>query len=151
MTIKHPAPIDKQLCFALYSTSLAMTQLYKPLLEPLGLTYPQYLVMLILWEEDGVSLKSIGAQLNQKSGSLTPVLKRLEQDGFVERVRDTQDERTLNIKLTQKGEALRQPASKVGPIVADACGFEMNELAALKTCLEKLRDNLLESEISLEC
>ncbi len=124
-----------------------MTQLYKPLLDPLGLTYPQYLIMLILWQEDGVGLKDIGARLGgQKSGSLTPVLKRLEKDGFVERERDAKDERALSIKLTQKGDALRAPAAKIGPCIAEACGFQMNEMAALKTCLEKLRENLTESE-----
>ncbi|WP_373235996.1 MarR family winged helix-turn-helix transcriptional regulator [Cohaesibacter celericrescens] len=142
----HPAPIDKQLCFALYSTSLAMTQLYKSLLEPIGLTYPQYLVMLILWEEDSVSLKTIGGQLGQKSGSLTPVLKRLEQDGFVERVRDASDERALNIKLTDKGEALRQKASCIGPAIADASGLQPSEMTALRNSLEKLRENLMQSE-----
>ncbi|PLW75061.1 MarR family winged helix-turn-helix transcriptional regulator [Cohaesibacter celericrescens] len=142
----HPAPIDKQLCFALYCTSLAMTQLYKSLLEPIGLTYPQYLVMLILWEEDSVSLKTIGGQLGQKSGSLTPVLKRLEQDGFVERVRDASDERALNIKLTDKGEALRQKASSIGPAIADASGLQPSEMTALRNSLEKLRENLMQSE-----
>ena len=142
MYITHPAPIDKQLCFALYSASLAMTQLYKPLLEPLGLTYPQYLVMLILWEEDGLTLKDIGTQLAQKSGALTPVLKRLEQDGLVERIRDDHDERALNIKLTENGVALREPAAKIGPCVADACGMPQADLDVLKSSLEELRKNL---------
>nr|WP_321458138.1 MarR family transcriptional regulator [uncultured Cohaesibacter sp.] len=138
-------PLDRQLCFSLYSASLAMTQIYKPLLEPLGLTYPQYLIMLILWEHDGVSLKDIGARLGQKSGALTPVLKRLEQDGLVERIRDEKDERALNIKLTEKGEELRQEAAKVGPCVAEACGMPIPELIELKAKLEELRENLLET------
>ncbi|WP_319484010.1 MarR family transcriptional regulator [uncultured Cohaesibacter sp.] len=139
-------PLDRQLCFSLYSASLAMTQLYKPLLEPLGLTYPQYLIMLILWEKDGVSLKDIGSRLGQKSGALTPVLKRLEQDGLVKRVRDEKDERALNISLTEKGEALRKPASKVAPCVAEACGMSIPELIDLKAKLEELRKNLLDSQ-----
>ena len=139
-------PLDRQLCFSLYSASLSMTQLYKPLLEPLGLTYPQYLIMLILWEQDGVSLKLIGARLGQKSGALTPVLKRLEQDGLVERIRDEKDERALNIKLTDKGEALRKDAAKVGPCVAEACGMPIPELVELKAKLEKLRSNLLNAQ-----
>nr|WP_319390182.1 MarR family transcriptional regulator [uncultured Cohaesibacter sp.] len=139
-------PLDRQLCFSLYSTSLAMTQLYKPLLEPLGLTYPQYLIMLILWEKDGVSLKDIGARLGQKSGALTPVLKRLEQDGLVRRIRDEKDERALKISLTEKGAALRKPASEVGPCVAEACGMSIPELIELKEILEALRKNLLESQ-----
>ncbi|WP_319411080.1 MarR family transcriptional regulator [uncultured Cohaesibacter sp.] len=139
-------PLDRQLCFSLYSASLAMTQLYKPLLAPLGLTYPQYLIMLILWEHDGVSLKDIGGRLGQKSGALTPVLKRLEQDGLVQRIRDEKDERALNIKLTEQGEALRKEAAKVGPCVAEACGMPIPELVALKAKLEELRTNLLASE-----
>ena len=115
--MKDIMPLDRQLCFSLYSASLAMTQLYKPLLEPLGLTYPQYLIMLILWEHDGVSLKDIGAKLGQKSGALTPVLKRLEQDGRVERIRDEKDERALNIRLTEKGKALRTEGGKGWPPV----------------------------------
>ena len=125
-------PLDRQLCFSLYSASLAMTQLYKPLLEPLGLTYPQYLIMLILWEHDGVSLKDIGTKLGQKSGALTPVLKRLEQDGLVERVRDEKDERALNIRLTEKGKELRTEACQGWPLCgrslryadSGACGAE---------------------------
>nr|WP_321982077.1 MarR family transcriptional regulator [uncultured Cohaesibacter sp.] len=139
-------PLDRQLCFSLYSASLAMTQFYKPLLEPLGLTYPQYLIMLILWEHDGVSLKDIGTKLGQKSGALTPVLKRLEQDGLVERVRDEKDERALNIRLTEKGKDLRTEAAKVGPCVAEACGMPIPELVELKAKLEALRKNLLQAQ-----
>ncbi|WP_321449139.1 MarR family transcriptional regulator [uncultured Cohaesibacter sp.] len=139
-------PLDRQLCFSLYSASLAMTQLYKPLLEPLGLTYPQYLIMLILWEHDGVSLKDIGTKLGQKSGALTPVLKRLEQDGLVQRVRDEKDERALNIRLTEKGKELRIEAAKVGPCVAEACGMPIPELVELKAKLEVLRKNLLKAQ-----
>ena len=144
--MKDIMPLDRQLCFSLYSASLAMTQLYKPLLEPLGLTYPQYLIMLILWEHDGVSLKDIGAKLGQKSGALTPVLKRLEQDGRVERIRDEKDERALNIRLTEKGKALRTEAAKVGPCVAEACGMPIAELVEMKSKLEELRRNLLQAQ-----
>ena len=140
-----PAPLDRQLCFALYSASLAMTQLYKPLLAPLGLTYPQYLIMLILWEKDGRSLKEIGAQLGQKSGALTPVLKRMEQDGLLERVRDTSDERALSIRLTKAGEALRGEAAKIGPDIVKACGVPFEGLVSLHGQLVQLRDNLTEA------
>lgn len=141
-TPDHPAPLDKQLCFSLYSASLAMTHLYKPLLEPLGLTYPQYLVMLILWQDDGLTLKEIGRRLGQKSGALTPVLKRLEQDGLLERVKDEKDERALNIRLTEKGLALSDPASTVGPCIVDACSMSMGDLIDLKNTLDSLRKNL---------
>ncbi|WP_316861537.1 MarR family transcriptional regulator [uncultured Cohaesibacter sp.] len=142
MTKNQPGTIDQQLCFSLYSASLAMTQLYKPLLEPLGLTYAQYLIMLILWEKDGISLKDIGERLGQKSGALTPVLKRLEQDALVERIRDTRDERALSIKLTTKGDAMRHEAASVGPCIARACGMPLPDLIDLKARLDLLRSNL---------
>ena len=140
-----PAPLDRQLCFALYSASLAMTQIYKPLLKPLGLTYPQYLIMLILWEKDGRTLKEIGAQLGQKSGALTPVLKRMEQDGLLERVRDEGDERALNIRLTESGWALRAKAANVGNSVLGACSVSIEGLVDLHTQLVQLRDNLTDA------
>ena len=143
MTFNHPAPLDKQFCFSLYSASLAMTQVYKTMLEPLGLTYPQYLVMLILWEEDGIGLKDIGKKLGQKSGALTPVLKRLEEDGLVQRVRSSKDERALRIGLTEKGAALREAAADIGPCIFEACGLRPSELTSLKERLDQLRNNLL--------
>lgn len=141
----NPVALDNQLCFALYSTSLAMTQMYKPLLDPLGLTYPQYLVMMILWQEDGIGLKDIGARLGQQSGALTPVIKRLEQEGRVTRVRDPQDERALRIQLTAEGRALREQAVGIGQCVIDVCGLDMDELVDLKGKIEKLRANIQNS------
>lgn len=142
MDLEHPLKLEQQLCFSLYSTSLAMTQLYKPLLEPLGLTYPQYLVMLILWQQDGIGLKDIAQQLGQKPGALTPVIKRLEQDGVVIRSRRPDDERALAIFLSEKGKALKLPAAKVGECVAEACGMPLQELIQLRETLIKLRHNL---------
>src|SRR3954463_1874064 len=92
--------LDNQLCFALYSASLAMTKLYKPLLDELGLTYPQYLVMLVLWEGDGRTVSELGERLSLDSGTLTPLLKRLEAAQLVSRIRDTEDERRVHIMLT---------------------------------------------------
>src|SRR6187200_246404 len=92
--------LDNQLCFALYSSSLAMTKLYKPLLDPLGLTYPQYLVMLVLWEGDGVTVSELGQRLMLDSGTLTPLLKRLESAGVLQRLRDVADERRVLVRLT---------------------------------------------------
>jgi DNA-binding MarR family transcriptional regulator len=91
-TVNPALLLDNQLCFALYSTSLAMTKLYKPLLETLGLTYPQYLVMLVLWERDGLMVSELGERLFLDSGTLTPLLKRLESYGLIARIRDVQDE-----------------------------------------------------------
>lgn len=98
--------LDRQLCFALYAASLAMTKAYKPLLAPLGLTYPQYLVMLVLWEGDGITVSQLGARLTLDSGTLTPLLKRLEALALVQRQRDTADERRVLLRLTAAGQAL---------------------------------------------
>lgn len=105
--------LNNQLCFALYTASRAVTRAYRPLLDDLGLTYPQYLVMLVLWEQDGVTVKHIGERLLLDSGTLTPLLKRLEADGIVSRRRDPEDERRRLIALTEKGDALREGASTV--------------------------------------
>ncbi|MBW8902225.1 MAG: MarR family transcriptional regulator, partial [Massilia sp.] len=98
--------LENQFCFALYSASHAMTKTYKPLLDRLGLTYPQYLVMLVLWEQDGILVKDIGARLFLDSGTLTPLLKRLEASGMLERNRDPLDERQVRISLSEEGRAL---------------------------------------------
>lgn len=135
--------LDHQLCFALYSASLAMTRLYKPLLEPLGLTYPQYLVMLVLWEGDGLSVSQVGERLALDSGTLTPLLKRLEAQGLVQRLRDTADERRVLLQLTASGRALKQRAQKVPPAVFQASGCTLGELSALTAKLQDLREHLL--------
>ena len=114
MARKHaadmPLRLDNQICFAVYSTAHAFNRVYKPLLDKLGLTYPQYLVMLVLWERDGVPVKDIGERLFLDSGTLTPLLKRLEAAELVRRTRSTEDERQVLIALTPKGEALREKA-----------------------------------------
>lgn len=135
--------LDHQLCFALYSASLAMTRLYKPLLEPLGLTYPQYLVMLVLWEGDGLAVSQLGDRLALDSGTLTPLLKRLEAQGLVQRLRDTQDERRVLLQLTSAGRALKERALGVPPAVFSATGCTLGELTALTARLNSLRGHLL--------
>ena len=134
--------IDSQLCFSLYSTSLAMTQFYKGLLEPLGLTYSQYIVLLVLWEQDGVTLNYIADKLNQQSGALTPVLKRIEALGLLQRNRNPENERELQVFLTRKGKAMRAKAVKINQCVADACGLEESELTDLKRNIDDLREQL---------
>jgi len=134
--------LDHQLCFALYSSSLAMTKLYKPLLEPLGLTYPQYLAMLVLWEGDGLTVSELGQRLQLDSGTLTPLLKRLEASGLVQRQRDSADERRVLLHLTAAGRALKLRAAKVPPQVACAAGCSLDELAALTRRLKQLRDQI---------
>jgi MarR family transcriptional regulator, organic hydroperoxide resistance regulator len=134
--------LDNQLCFALYSTSLAMTKLYKPLLDELGLTYPQYLVMLVLWEEDGPMVSELGERLYLDSGTLTPLLKRLEAAGFIARMRDTQDERRVHITLTAAGRKLKAKAQKIPGCVRTASQCSLGELMQLKQQLRGLRDRL---------
>ncbi|RBO80252.1 MarR family winged helix-turn-helix transcriptional regulator [Marinomonas aquiplantarum] len=144
MKPNDPLLLDNQLCFALYSTSLAMTQFYKEPLAKIGLTYPQYTIMLILWEQDGVSLKHIAQALGQKSGALTPVIKRMEGDGLVQRLRGVEDDRSLSIALTEKGRALREQGLEVNRCVAEACGIEMQEVIALRDQLNRLKAKLME-------
>lgn len=134
--------LDNQVCFALYSASLAMTKLYKPLLEAIGLTYPQYLVMLVLWEQDGLTVSELGERLYLDSGTLTPLLKRLETGGNLRRERDAEDERRVRISLTEAGRALRDKAEAIPPCVLESSQCTLPELVALTGQLKTLRDRL---------
>lgn len=134
--------LDHQLCFALYSSSLAMTKLYGPLLAELGLTYPQYLAMLALWERDGPGVGELGERLHLDSGTLTPLLKRLEALGLIERRRSDSDERRVHIHLTTSGRRLRQRALKVPACVLAATQCAPAELVGLVTELKQLRERL---------
>jgi DNA-binding MarR family transcriptional regulator len=134
--------LDNQLCFALYSASLAMTKLYKPLLEELGLTYPQYLVMLVLWEQDGLMVSELGQRLFLDSGTLTPLLKRLESAGHVARIRDVEDERRVHITLTAQGRKLKARAAKVPGCIREASQCSLGELVQLKKQLHRLRERM---------
>ena len=135
-------PLRKQLCFAVYSASHAFTRAYRILLEPLGLTYPQYLVLLVLWERDGMRVKEIGAQLFLDSGTLTPLLKRLEGLGYVRRVRDPADERQVTILLTSAGQALEHKAVSIPQDLACMLQIEMEEMEELIQRLARLRSTL---------
>jgi DNA-binding MarR family transcriptional regulator len=134
--------LDNQLCFAVYSTAHAFNRVYKPLLDALGLTYPQYLVMMVLWERDGQTVSAIGERLILDSGTLTPLLKRLEAAGLVRRSRNPDDERQVNIALTPKGAALRDKARGNPNAILCATGQPAEALLALKDDLLKLRDAL---------
>ena len=134
--------LRNQLCFAVYSTAHAFNRLYKPLLETLGLTYPQYLVMMVLWEQDGRAVKDIGRALRLDSGTLTPLLKRLEGMELLRRERDSQDERVVRITLTEPGRALKERARAVPEQAACAIGLEGGDIAALRDRLLRLRDTL---------
>jgi len=140
--------LDRQLCFALYAAQRAFTRTYAELLEPLGLTYPQYLVFLALWERDGRAVHDLGTCLALDSGTLTPLLKRLEQRGLVERRRDSADERVVKIFLTAAGRALRTKAKKIPVQLAAKAGFtaaNAGELERLRGELAALADRLTSS------
>ena len=135
--------LDNQLCFALYSTSLAMTKIYKPLLAPLGLTYPQYLAMLVLWEQDGVMVSELGERLYLDSGTLTPLLKRLEATGLIARLRDVADERRVRVTLTSAGRKLKARAAAIPACVVSAAGSSLSDLASLTRQVQALRLKLV--------
>lgn len=134
--------LDEQLCFPLYAASRAMTATYRPRLERLGLTYPQYLVMLALWEQDGRSVGEVCHALALDSGTLSPLLKRLEAAGLVQRQRAADDERRVDIQLTERGRALREQARGIPAEMAEACGLSVDEFLALRATLRRLTSAL---------
>ena len=135
--------LDNQLCFALYSTSLAMTKLYKPMLGELGLTYPQYLAMLALWERDGLMVSELGECLYLDSGTLTPLLKRLEASGYISRLRAVDDERRVHITLTRAGRKLKARAAKIPGCILSASQCSLPELMSLTSQVQALRKKLV--------
>ena len=149
MARKHsadlPLRLDNQLCFAVYSTAHAFNRVYKPLLDRLGLTYPQYLVMLVLWERDDVPVKDIGERLFLDSGTLTPLLKRLEKAQLIKRTRRRQAERQVLIALTPQGQALQDKAKAVPQSILAATACSVAELSTIKNELVALRDRLNEA------
>jgi len=134
--------VDQLLCFALYSTGLAMDRVYRKLLLPLNLTYPQYLVMVVLWETDGVIVTELGERLFLDSATLTPLLKRLELSGLIERRREVEDERRVRISLTAKGDALKDKAAAVQLSLFHATQCSAEQVTSLKQQLEQLRASL---------
>jgi DNA-binding MarR family transcriptional regulator len=134
-----------QLCFSLYAASRAMTATYGPLLAPLGLTYPQYLVMLVLWETDGVAVKSIGEALALDSGTLTPLLKRLESQGLVRRERSTTDERVVVVFLTPEGKKLKVRARAIPEKLLACTGARADDIAKLREELHALSETIRSS------
>lgn len=137
-----PLALNNQLCFALYSANLALNKLYRQLLAPLGLTYPQYLVMLVLWERDDITVSEIGEQLFLDSATLTPLLKRLASAGLIVRQRSRQDERQVAVTLTESGRALQQQALTIPESVRCAAACDTDSLVALQHELETLRHQL---------
>ncbi|MBM6592441.1 MarR family winged helix-turn-helix transcriptional regulator [Microvirga pudoricolor] len=143
MTAKNPAQaLDNQLCFTVYSMAHAFNRAYRTILAPFDLTYPQYLVLIVLWAEDGLSVREIGAKLFLDSGTLTPLLKRLEAQGYVRRARDKADERQVRISLTDEGRALQERASGVPQEIGCTLGMAGDEYRALLGQLADLRGRL---------
>jgi MarR family transcriptional regulator, organic hydroperoxide resistance regulator len=140
--MKDDLLLDRQLCFALHAASRAMTGVYQPFLSELGLTYPQYLVMLVLWEGDGLSVSRIGERLHLDSATLTPLLKRLEAQGIVVRRRAEADERKVEVFLSKEGEALRRRAASVPRCVLSKSGLGVAEAVALRDTLHELTRRL---------
>jgi DNA-binding MarR family transcriptional regulator len=138
--------LDNQLCFALHSASLAMTKVYKPYLDALNVTYPQYLVLLVLWERDGLTVSAIGERLFLDSGTLTPLLKRLEAQGLLSRTRDAADERRVVIRLSEQGRTLKQDAAAIPGCILDSTGCGVEQIARLAKEIAALRDRLAESK-----
>nr|WP_314258286.1 MarR family transcriptional regulator [uncultured Devosia sp.] len=137
-----PMQLDSMLCFAVYAAGHAFTRFYKPRLDALGLTYPQYLVFLVLWEADGLTVKALGEKLFLDSGTITPLLKRLEARGLVRRQRDAEDERLVRIFLTDEGRGLRAKALAVPLEVGKVLGGTVEDGAKLREALHLLRERL---------
>jgi DNA-binding MarR family transcriptional regulator len=142
---KNMAKLGDFMCFAIYSTNLAYSKVYKPVLEALGLTYPQYVTIICLWEEDRQTIKSLSEKLFLEPSTLTPMLKRLEAMGYVSRERDKEDERNVRVSLTHAGRQLREKAFDYREITARASGLEPDEFRALQKAIVKLRGNLMDA------
>jgi len=134
--------LEQQLCFPLYAASRLLTRLYQPLLEPLGLTYPQYIVLMILWEDAPCAVSHIGERAQLASNTLTPLLKRLEQTGLVQRVRSSEDERVVNISLTPAGRALQQKCACIPTQLLERMGYSSQDALKLKKQLDSLLSHL---------
>ncbi|MFN3676002.1 MAG: MarR family winged helix-turn-helix transcriptional regulator [Sphingomonas pseudosanguinis] len=137
-----PWPLDDQLCFALYAANMAVQRTYKPMLDQLGLTYPQYLALHVLWEEDARTIGAIAQRLGLESSTVTPLIKRLEAGGFVTRERDAQDERQVRVTLTLAGLDLRDRCGCLGEEIIARSGMAIDDLQALRDEVRALRDAL---------
>lgn len=145
---RDPLALDEQFCFAVYSTAHALNRIYRPLLDRLGITYPQYLVLLVLWEGDDRSVGEIGEKLLLDSSTLTPLLKRLEAAGIVARARNPKDERQVRVSLTERGHAMRDIAREFPVTLLGAAGCDAEDLIELKQKMLAVRDHMLAAATS---
>jgi DNA-binding MarR family transcriptional regulator len=139
-----PYPLDQQICFTLYGTSMAVTRLYKPMLDAMGITYPQYLVLNVLNEKDGITIGAIAERLALESSTITPPVKRLEQAGFVTRRRNDADEREVEVRLTASGRKLVEKSKCLGETLLERSGMTIDQIGALNRKIQALRDALTE-------
>jgi DNA-binding MarR family transcriptional regulator len=138
-----PLPLDEQLCFSLYATSMAISRAYKPMLDRLGITYPQYLVLHSLWEQDGRTVGAIADRLGLESSTITPLVKRLEAGGLVSRARNPADERQVQVSLTDAGRAIREQCGCLGETLLERSGMTGDQLGTLNRVVKKLHDALV--------
>ncbi|BAI97059.1 transcriptional regulator [Sphingobium sp. TA15] len=138
-------PLDDQLCFSLYAASMAIGRAYKPMLDRLGITYPQYLVLHALWEQDGRTIGQIAERLSLESSTVTPLVKRLEAGGFLTRARSAADERRVDVRLTERGAAMREECGCLGEALLERSGMEGAQLADLNGRVKQLWGALRES------
>ena len=140
---KTPAPpLDGQLCFSLYAATIAVNRTYKPLLDRLGLTYPQYLVLSALWEEDGLTISAIADRLSLESSTITPLVKRLENAGFLTRKRNADDERQVLVSLSAKGRSMKEKATCLTETLLEKSGMTVEQMVKLNRQVQKLRETL---------
>ena len=137
------APLADFMCFSIYSANLAFSRVYKPVLEALGLTYPQYIALIALWEEDEQTVKGLSDRLFLEPSTVTPMLKRLEAMGYVTRTRGIEDERIVRIALTEAGRRVREKGIPLSPVTLKATGLDHNEFALLQKAVSNLRNNLM--------
>ena len=142
MTQARQQPLDRQLCFSIYGADLAINRTYKPLLDQLGLTYPQYLVLHALWESDGLTITGIADRLALEPSTITPLVKRLELAGFLTRLRNPSDERQVQVSLTDKGRDMREESACLGEALLKKAGMSLAELGDLNRQVQRLRDAL---------
>lgn len=141
-----PETADDMICFAIYSAGHALNRTYNPLLKKLGLTYPQYIAMTVLWETGPVTVGALGARLKLETNTLTPLLKRLEKSGHVERIKGKGDERQVYISVTPKGQKIRAQSGDITKCIIDATGYDISVLEALVSSISQLRDNVTRAE-----
>jgi DNA-binding MarR family transcriptional regulator len=144
--VPDPIPLENQLCFSLYATTIAINRAYKPMLDALGITYPQYLVLSVLWEEDGRTITAIADRLALEPSTITPLVKRLEAAGFVGRLRNPADERQVHVRLTAKGKALRADTKCLADTLLERSGMTADQIIALNRRVQSLRDALVSSD-----